>query len=528
MNRATITPIRTVSVAIFCFCMGFISRAQSQHLEPSQVLVVYNNAVPDSVKLARIYQVARKIPSEQILGFDLSTQQDISREEFETSLLTPLRDHFDKQRWWKRSRDPQGVLLPTENRIRAIVLMRGVPLRIKPTAATSEDAKPANPFDSRDEASVDSELALFGIETLPSKGILKNSFFESDTPLSQAKSPFLVLVNRIDAPAFIICKRMINDAIETEKHGLWGRAYIDVANKFPQGDEWMEKIASDNLKLGIPTVIDRFNDTLPKNYPMTEAALYYGWYDRNVSGPFLNPTFLFRPGAVALHLHSFSAEQLNDAHKNWAAPLLVRGAAATVGNVYEPYLQLSHHFDILHNRLLRGWTFAEAAWAAMPVNSWQGVVLGDPLYRPFIHLDGTGERRDKDRDFRALRAAKRQWPEDSAERRKKLSAASEQLPSGNLAEGLALEYLAEKDIPNAQTWLNNARERFTTKEDQLRQDIQLIAIERSLNQNQNAIAQLKAAKETYRDLPEADALSGWLDILDPPPPPIADPSKLPQ
>jgi len=319
---------------------------------------------------------------------------------------------------------------------------------------------------------------------------------------------------------------MIDDAVNTEKHGLWGRAYVDVANKFPQGDLWLNQLAAQCLRTGLPTVIDRFNDTLPKNYPMTEAAIYYGWYDWHVSGPFLNPRFIFRPGAVAVHLHSFSADQLSDPHKNWCAPLLVRGAAATLGNVYEPYLHLTHHFDIFHDRLLKGWTFAEAAWASMPVTSWQGVALGDPLYRPFLHIDGTGEKRPEDRDFRALRAAKRQWPDKTDERRKKLVTASENLKSGNLAEGLALEYLEEKDIPNAQIWLQRAKEFYTANDDKLRQDMQLIAIERARKNNPAAITDLRNAKARYGPISEAEALSGWLDILDPPPPPVADPTKI--
>lgn len=528
--RNTLSPGRNTlfHLAISVF-LGLASNAQ--YLTSKDVLVIFNRSVPDSGKLAKVYQEHRGIPDSRLLGLDMPAKADISREQFESTLLAPLRKHFEEQGWWKRARDAQGLLLPTSNDIRAIVLMRGVPLRITPSpkpAPQEGEAPPTDPIAPRDEASVDSELALFGIENLPTKGILKNAFFESKVPLSGANAPYLVLVSRIDAPAYIVCKRMITDAVETEKHGLWGRAYVDIANKFPQGDDWLENIVKDNRKYGIPTVIDRFNDTLPKNYPMTDAAIYYGWYDWNVSGPFLNPTFQFRPGAVAIHLHSFSAQQLSDAHKNWSAPLLVRGAAATVGNVYEPYLHLTHHFDVLHDRLLQGWSFAEAAWAAMPVASWQGVVLGDPLYRPFRHLDGTGVNRDEDRDYRALRAASRQWPDDDPGRRQKIAAAAEKLSSGILAEGIALEYLEAGETDQARTWLEKARDFFPKDADKLRQDLQLIAIDRSGNRKPNAIQALRAAKEKYPRLPEAEALSGWLDILDPPPPPVADPTRIPK
>ena len=93
---------------------------------------------------------------------------------------------------------------------------------------------------------------------------------------------------------------------------------------------------------------------MPTNFPLRDTALYFGWYDWNVNGPFANPNFKFKRGAVAVHLHSFSATQLRDATKNWCAPLLAKGAAATLGNVYEPYLALTHHFDIFNARLMAG------------------------------------------------------------------------------------------------------------------------------------------------------------------------------
>jgi len=510
---------------------AMIAGTHAQQLTNTEVLVLFNKSDPESARLAETYQDARSIPASQILGLEMPKKADITRAEYENSILTPLREHFTDNGWWKRSRDAQGLLLPTANRIRAIVLMRGVPLRIKPVPPKPPkegQAPPTDPISPRDEACVDSELALFGIESLPAKGVLKNPFYQSTKQLSESNIPFFVLTSRIDAPAYVTCKKMITDAVETEKHGLWGRAYVDIANKFPQGDKWLNEIVAQNTRMGIPTVTDRFNDTLPKNYPMTDASMYYGWYDWHVSGPFLNPGLQFRPGAVAIHLHSFSAEQLTDAHKNWCAPLLVRGAAATVGNVYEPYLDLTHHFEILHDRLLKGWTFAEAAWASMPVASWQGVVLGDPLYRPFIHINGTGGNRPEDRDFRALRAAAREWPDEADLRREKLAAAAEKLSSGTLAEGLGLEYRENKDIPNAQLWFNKAQAFYVPNADKLRQDMQLIAIERERKNNPAAITELRNARAKYGPIPESEALSGWLDILDPPPPPIADPTKIPK
>ncbi|MGJ8645204.1 MAG: TIGR03790 family protein [Luteolibacter sp.] len=519
------------TAVFFIFALAASFPALARPLSNKEILVVFNRADPESERLANFYCEARNIPAGQALGLNPPIKADITRAEFNSTILTPLRDHFEDKGYWQRNRDQQGVIHPTSNRIRAIVLMKGMPLRIQPQPATPPkegEIPPTDPISPRDEASVDSELALFGVETLPEKGVLKNAFFESKIELADANAPFFVLVTRIDAPAYITCKKMISDAIETEKTGLWGRAYVDIANKFPEGDQWFDNIVTKHQKLGIPTVTDRFNDTLPKNYPMTDAAIYFGWYDWHVSGPFQNPSFIFRPGAIAIHLHSFSAQQLTDPHNNWSGALLTRGAAATVGNVYEPYLQLTHNFEVLQDRLLKGWTLAEASWAAMPVTSWQSIVLGDPLYRPFLHLDGTGEKRDEDRDYRALAAASREWPDDDALRRTKLSAAAEKLSSGILAEGLALDFLESKDIGNARIWFSKAKELFTKKEDKLRQDIQLIAILRAEGNKPAAIAALREAQVKYSTISGATAIGGWLDILDPPPPPIADPTKVHQ
>ena len=64
-------------------------------------------------------------------------------------------------------------------------------------------------------------------------------------------------------------------------------------------------------------------------------------------------------------------------------------------------------------------------------------------------------------------------------------------------------------------------------EDKLRQDFHLIAIDRAANRKDLAVRGLRDAQTRYGPIPEAEALKGWLDILDPPPPPPADPTKAP-
>lgn len=505
---------------------------------PESVAILYNAAVPESRKLAEFYREARGIPAENLIALDMPPAPDVSRADYESKIARPLRDEFDRRGWWRRSKDAEGITLPVANKIRVLVTVRGVPLRIQqtpkpPAPPPAPGEKPApptppqNPVAGHDEAAVDSELAMFGVEGVPTEGVLQNKYHQSEKSFSSTQFPFLILTARIDAPSYATCEQMIRDAIETEKTGLWGMAYVDIANKFPQGDQWLETVVRENAKTGFPTVVDRFNDTFPKNYPMRQAALYVGWYDWSVSGPFLNPAFRFRKGAIAMHLHSFSAQQLADASKNWSAPLLERGAAVTIGNVYEPYLHLTHDFGILQQRMLAGHSWVEACWMAMPVTSWQGVVLGDPLYQPFKHLDGGGTLLNEDKDFRALRAATLRWPNDPAERRKQLDQAADRTRSGVLAEAAGLDCLGQGLTAEAAARFRLAKGFFVADADKLRQDFHVIAMDRAANRKDLAVRGLRDAGTRYGTIPEAESLKGWLDILDPPPPPPADPTKTP-
>src|SRR5205814_9967249 len=152
---------------------------------------------------------------------------------------------------------------------------------------------------------------------------------------------------------------------------------------FAAGDEWLAELTTQLHRAGIPVVYDDTPAIFPDAYPMTDCALYYGWYTGNVAGPFTRPDFRFVPGAIAVHIHSFSARTLRDPRANWVGPLVLKGAAASLGNVYEPYLQLTSHLDTFNDRLLHGFTFAESAYMSVRALSWMSVMVGHPIYRHY-------------------------------------------------------------------------------------------------------------------------------------------------
>lgn len=498
--------------------------------KPNTVCVVYNEAIPQSKELAASYAAGRLIPEENLIGLNLPEAEQITREQYDALVRLPLVSEFDRRDWWTRARNAEGNLEPRETRIRIIACMRGVPSRITEPAPEppADGSKPPAPGQEAmmktTKASVDSELAMLGIENAPLAGPLGNPYFEQDRPFAEAGLP-VFLVGRIDAHSWPVCQRMIRDALHAEETGLWGNAVVDIANKHPQGDTWLGKVAAQLRVAGIPTLVDRFNPTLPTNYPLRDTAIYYGWYDWNVSGPFRNPDFRLRRGAVAVHLHSFSATQLRNVNNNWCAPLLARGAAATVGNVHEPFLHLTHHLDILNQRLLDGYTLVEAASMAMPAVSWQGVVIGDPLYRPFLHLDGTGRKVSEDRTYRALRIAAMRWGATPDEQEKQLRNAARRMKNGEFLEALGHEFAAREEPTRAAGAYREARELYTDGLDRLRIDLLLAGLDRAAGRKIAAIKLLRDARSRYSHLPEAKAAAAWLTILDPPPPPPAGTEK---
>ncbi len=88
------------------------------------------------------------------------------------------------------------------------------------------------------------------------------------------------------------------------------------------GDEWILGAAQISRALGFETVVDDKPDIFPADFPMSQIAIYCGWYAGDVCGPFAQPKVEFMPGAFAYHLHSISAATLRSASRR-----LVRAAA---------------------------------------------------------------------------------------------------------------------------------------------------------------------------------------------------------
>ncbi|MFN9908670.1 MAG: hypothetical protein ACK56F_21515 [bacterium] len=69
---------------------------------------------------------------------------------------------------------------------------------------------------------------------------------------------------------------------------------------YREGDDWLQNAAAECWNQGIPVILDNMPATFPAGFAVTDAALYYGWYDWQAGGAFAAPRF--KPGAVAVHI----------------------------------------------------------------------------------------------------------------------------------------------------------------------------------------------------------------------------------
>ena len=504
--------IRVLAVA-GCFIAAGPTIATAADTSLSQMTVVaYNKAEPISEALAKLYAQARGIPADQLVGLDCSIDEDVSRDDFEATIAQPLRDEFKNHKWWTFHTDAEGKDQITGTSIRFLALIRGVPLKIRPSAQTNPgDQGGTGPINSHNEASVDSELTLLALPHHAINGAIPNPYFQSYRAIRDYENPNLLLVCRLDAPTPEMVRRMIVDGIAAEKNGLWGRGYVDSSHRSAPGaelgDKWMTSIVDQMHKVGIPVVLEDTPAVFPDGFPMNDAALYYGWYAGGITGPFTQPGFKFVPGAIAAHIHSFSASTLRDPNAGWTAPLIARGAAASVGNVYEPYLQLTAHLDILNDRLLHGFTFAESVYMSSQALSWMGVAVGDPLYRPYaswLQIEGTKDSGRAAQPWKAYHDfAVKNSSRPAAEYKSLARQFALRSRNGPMLEDLALMEMASNNFGAATAYLQQARVYYSKRDDILRAVIEQSDAFIKDNKPRRALELIRSVLRVVSDAPAA-------------------------
>jgi uncharacterized protein (TIGR03790 family) len=366
--------------------------------DAAQTVVIANARVAESLELARYYMEVRGIPTNHLCVLDLPTGETMARRLYETELRDPLLAFLRERGLIEQVQREASSTGPhdsgwrtTAHRLRYVVSMYGVPLRVagvRPFLLDKISRLVEEPF-QRDNAALDSELACLLWESYELKGFVRNPIYNLlNAQQFERQSNPLLIAARLDGPGPDIVRGMIDDALEAERNGLHGRAYIDLRDSrdsdYQIGDFWMREAGHRLSRYGFDVVFQPSATLFQPLDMLEDAALYQGWYAEHVEGPFANEAFRFVPGAIAYHLHSGSAKTLRSRDQHWAGPLLARGAAAVMGAVDEPYLLYTPDLQIFTDRLVSGFSFGESAYLSQRSLSWMVTVVGDPLYRPFL------------------------------------------------------------------------------------------------------------------------------------------------
>jgi uncharacterized protein (TIGR03790 family) len=539
-------------------------------------VVVFNTNDPEARGLADFYCEARHIDPTHQIGLAAPLGEEISRPDFEKSIEAPLLEEFVARGYWQFTRDPSGKSRLASTRVGYLVLIKGIPLKIAPytpppppaqPSSGSTDASgapsiqpppaagasssagtipispraPARPylppsqgspsrpvpppssappaFQTCNAASVDSELSVMGFFHHPILGLLRNPYCinESKQIAKSQIPPNFLMVARLDAPTADAVRRMILDGIRVEKAGLWGWGITDSRSiregTYKLGDDWVRMAAAAMRQKGIPVLSDDLPDTIQGGFPLTDVSAYYGWYSGSIDGPFADPQFRFVPGAVAFHLHSFSANTLRDANRGWTSPLIMHGAAASLGNVYEPYLGFTTNLGTLAWVLVTGHNLAESYYAAQPVLSWMSILVGDPLYRPYARLiDPAGLPDTKWTDFRRIILAHKGSVLDAAA---DLARRAKQTHESLYLEALGAAQYDAGLLRNAETSFKGAASLTKDPEISFRLLLEQVRALEKLGNKTKAIALL--AKELDRNHSDAQQklILNWMTRIDP-------------
>lgn len=352
-------------------------------------IIIVNRNDPDSIAIGKYYARKRGIPESKIVQLDAPLNETIRPAEYIERIANPLLNVLLENNWVKGiksdSKDRYGRerLLVSIHQISFVILIRGIPLRIEhdPEFLDTDMVKIPEYFRVTN-ASVDGELALLlGRSDLPMTGFIKNPHFNKKIiPAIEANR--VLRIARLDGPDKRDVVRLIDRTIEAENVGLMGRAYIDLGGPHARGDKLLRDSGALIKAAHFDTEFETTSRLMDYRDRLDAPAIYMGWYRHSPYAQWRAPKWSVPVGAIAYHIHSYSGTSVRSRSK-WLGAFIAQGYCATMGNVYEPYLDFAHYPDILLEHLFKGNSFGDAIMLSTPVLSWQTVAIGDPFYKPF-------------------------------------------------------------------------------------------------------------------------------------------------
>lgn len=358
----------------------FLTALACINLYAGSVFVLANKNSEKSKKLAEDYCKLRSIPKENVVILDVKDSANISREDYDKKIAEKLFKVLKERGAVKdilNSENPKHALV-VKSDVDYVVIAKGVPYRIS-EEKISPDAKIS--ATANNSACVDSELAMLLKGKYELRGMQKNPLFGLNRQRGDYKKENFLAVSRLDGLNFSDALNLANSALSAEEKGLRGRAYIDMSKKYPAGDKWLLSAKKTIEELGF----DVSSDEKPQlfNYfdRFDAPAFYFGWYTDMPRYYPQSKDVKYSSGASALHIYSYSAQNLSNP-RDWTPSFAARNAAVAFGYINEPFLTFTHRSDIYMHYISRGFEAGEAAFYSMSAFSWKGIMLADPLYSP--------------------------------------------------------------------------------------------------------------------------------------------------
>jgi len=363
--------------------------AQTDAALAKEMVIVVNRNDPDSLFIGQYYARQRGIPESRIVQLSAPIKETITIAEYAKTVANPLLNALIENKWVKgvkdRSKDAYGRerLSVSIHNIPFVVLIKGVPLRIANDPLLLEESTANLSAQFRvNNGSVDGEIALLLAPPQTSMtALVPNPYFEKSS-ISSTDANRLLRVTRLDGPTKANVMNLIDRTLKAEEIGLMGRAYIDTGGPHAKGDEWIRAAGAIAEAAFFDIDYETSKRAMNHRDRLDAPAIYMGWYRPHAQAQWRSPRWPVPPGAIGFHLHSFSGTSVRST-KTWLGAFVAQGYCATVGNVYEPYLEYTHRPQVLLAHLMSGGNFGEAVAMSTPSLSWQSVAIGDPLYRPF-------------------------------------------------------------------------------------------------------------------------------------------------
>ncbi|MCG7853736.1 MAG: TIGR03790 family protein, partial [Methanosarcinaceae archaeon] len=344
--------------------------------ESESILLVFNPSNSDSVSIKDYYIsdiTGRNIKNDMICELDLTLGESISRTQYNEQIRTPVEDFIESNN--------------LKNRIKYIVLTKGIPLKISPTHGTD--------YNDLDYAAVDSELSLIFSEEYNLDGRIFNPYYGKPDgnwfhPFKYKMGTAVVayLVTRLAAWEVEEVYGMIDRALDPysgpdayaildggktyDRMELAADIYVDrgIQHLFENAEIFLTAETIDN-----PSISDNVLGYTGHGIHHSPAPPGGGLYVFELGFGLLN-------GAIFNTYESSNCTTFNEASRSGMGMVgdwIRIGGTGGIGHVYEPWSDAVGDERFLYPRQVSKHNLAEACYMALRYVSWTETVVGDPL-----------------------------------------------------------------------------------------------------------------------------------------------------